>query len=226
MTPTSSLARVQALRSLSQNFLDPGLCGRVAHHALSPVALARRRLCVIEIGAGTGNLTSALLRQLEALPGGGSVSKKSAPAQSRIFAVEIDLRCRDHLEALAKRSGGAVEPVWGDALDLGRHEALLSGFGEDAAAVIAGNLPFSLATRLLEAFADQSARRAGVFAQSCPVAGLTFLVQRELAEKICAGPGHPMRSPLGIKTQLNFQPELLFTIKGASFTPKAKVDGT
>ncbi len=114
---------IAAQRRLGQNFLlDLNLTGRIAR-AAGPL----EQTSVIEIGAGPGGLTRALL----------------AEGAGHVVAVERDSRCLAALGELAANYPGRLEVVAGDALDL------------DAVALvppprkIVANLPYNIATVLL-----------------------------------------------------------------------------
>ncbi len=114
---------LDARKALGQNFLlDLNLTGRIAR-AAGP--LAGRD--VIEIGAGPGGLTRALL----------------AEGARRVVAIERDPRCIAALEELRQAFPDRLEIVAGDALTL------------DPAALaspprkIVANLPYNIATVLL-----------------------------------------------------------------------------
>ena len=120
---------IVAKRRLGQNFLlDLNLTGRIAR-AAGPLDHAS----VIEIGAGPGGLTRALL----------------AAGARRLVAVERDPRCLEALAAIAQAYPGRLEVVAVDALTV------------DPAALappprkIVANLPYNIATALLMRWLDR-----------------------------------------------------------------------
>ncbi len=120
---------IAAQRRLGQNFLlDLNLTRRIAR-AAGPLDAAN----IIEIGAGPGGLTRALI----------------AEGAAHVIAVERDPRCLAALGELAAACPGRLEVVAGDALDL------------DAAALaaaprkIVANLPYNIATALLLGWLDR-----------------------------------------------------------------------
>jgi len=119
---------IAARRSLGQNFiLDLNLTGRIAR-AAAPLAETE----IIEIGAGPGGLTRALLQE----------------GARRIVAIERDPRALAALAELAAAYPGRLDIVDGDALTL------------DPAALtapprkIVANLPYNIATALLLRWLD------------------------------------------------------------------------
>jgi 16S rRNA (adenine1518-N6/adenine1519-N6)-dimethyltransferase len=120
---------IAARRRLGQNFLfDLNLTRRIARAA---APLQDRH--VIEIGAGPGGLTRALL----------------AEGAGHVVAVERDPRCLGALAELAAVYPGRLEIVAGDALAL--DPVALA----PAPRKIVANLPYNIATALLLAWLDQ-----------------------------------------------------------------------
>ena len=119
---------IAARRRLGQNFLfDLNLTSRIAR-AAGPFGHAT----IVEIGAGPGGLTRALL---------------TAGAR-RIVAIERDPRCLAALADLAAAHPGRLEIVAGDALVL--DPAVLCGPPRK----IVANLPYNIATVLLLGWLD------------------------------------------------------------------------
>lgn len=115
-------------KSLGQNFLlDPRLLDRIARAAGD-----LGRVSVIEVGAGPGGLTRALL----------------ARGARRVVAVERDERCVAALGELAAAFPGRLEVVAGDALAIDVHELA------PPPRKIVANLPYNVATPLLIGWLD------------------------------------------------------------------------
>ncbi len=114
---------LSARKGLGQNFLlDLNLTARIAKAAsIDPAAP------VIEVGAGPGGLTRAILDT----------------GAKRLIAVEKDRRCIDALRELAGSYPGRLEIVEGNAL------AMEIGALCDGPAQIVANLPYNVATALL-----------------------------------------------------------------------------
>ncbi len=120
---------IAARKSLGQNFiLDLNLTRRIAR-----AAGRLDQANVIEIGAGPGGLTRALL----------------AEGARRVIAIERDPRCLAALGELASRYPGRLELVAGDALAL--DPALLC----EKPRKIVANLPYNIATALLLRWLDR-----------------------------------------------------------------------
>jgi 16S rRNA (adenine1518-N6/adenine1519-N6)-dimethyltransferase len=120
---------IAAKKSLGQNFiLDLNLTRRIAR-AAGPLASGT----VIEIGAGPGGLTRALL----------------AEGARRVVAIERDPRCLAALAELAADYPGRLEAVAGDALALDP-----AALAEPPRRIVA-NLPYNIATALLLRWLDR-----------------------------------------------------------------------
>ena len=112
-----------ARKSLGQHFLlDLNLIRRIVR-----AADIRQGVSVLEVGAGPGGLTRALLES----------------AASRVVAVERDIRASAALRELVPASNGRLTLIEGDALKI-EAAALV-----DPPAQIVANLPYNIATQLL-----------------------------------------------------------------------------
>jgi 16S rRNA (adenine1518-N6/adenine1519-N6)-dimethyltransferase len=77
---------------------------------------------------------------------------------------------------------------------------------------VVGNLPYSIATPLLVRLFERRAPR------------VVFLVQREVAERLAAGPGSKQYGRLALLAALYGQVELFRTVPAASFCPEPEVE--
>jgi 16S rRNA (adenine1518-N6/adenine1519-N6)-dimethyltransferase len=169
-------------RKLGQHFLIRGSILERIAAAACPV----RQDLVVEIGPGRGALTEKLLKRA-----------------ARVVAVEVDpyLVERLHLKFAAEPR---LEIVCADVL-----ETDLAQWGR---ATIAGNLPYYIASPILEKVLLIDPPRA------------VFLIQKEVAERLVARPGDREYGYLTVKTALNARVRLLFEVKPAAFYPPPKVD--
>ncbi len=110
---------------------------------------------------------------LEVGAGIGTLTGELAARARRVVAIDLDERCVA-ATGITQRDRANVEVVQGDALRVD-----LAGLGLGAAWLAAGNIPYSITTPLLtRLFEAQIPPRRGV-----------FLVQREVAARLAAGPG-------------------------------------
>jgi 16S rRNA (adenine1518-N6/adenine1519-N6)-dimethyltransferase len=180
-----------AKRSLGQNFLlDLNLTGRIAR-AAGPLA----GVTVVEIGAGPGGLTRALLTE----------------GAQRVIAVERDRRAIAALEEIAAHYPGRLTIVEGDALEFDPTSHLHGG-----PARIAANLPYNIATALLVSW---------LTIEPWPpwYDRLVLMFQREVAERIVAKPGGKQYGRLSVLTSWRTQAKILFDVHPSNFVPPPKV---
>ena len=180
-----------AKKSLGQNFLlDLNLAARIARAGGELAGVT-----VVEIGAGPGGLTRALLRL----------------GAKRVIAVERDTRAIAALQEIADHYPGRLEIVAGDALELDMRRNL--GAGQVR---IVANLPYNIATALLIGW---------VSVEPWPpwydVAVLMF--QREVAERIVAQTGSKSYGRLSVLVQWRCEARILFDVNPAAFVPPPQV---
>ncbi|NIO49201.1 MAG: ribosomal RNA small subunit methyltransferase A [Candidatus Aminicenantes bacterium] len=80
-------------------------------------------------------------------------------------------------------------------------------------AKLVGNLPYSVSSPLL----------FKVLQEREVLSGCVFLLQKEVAERICSQPGSKNYAPLSILFQIHFSAKLLFLVPPGSFAPPPKV---
>ena len=147
---------------------------------------------MIEIGPGRGALTAHLLERAD-----------------RVVAVEIDPILVQYLRA--KFRG----PERGeDRLELVETDILKTDLARWGPAVVAGNLPYYIASPIVEK----------VLGLGAALARAVFLVQKEVAERLTAAPGARDYGYLTVATQFFAEVEYLFTVPPAAFHPAPKVD--
>ena len=134
--------------------------------------------------------------------GGGLGILTAALLRRGIGPVTVIERDRRLARFLTTTFGSRVTVLTGDALTVAFPPA-------DA---VVGNLPYSLATPLLlRLFAARTPR-------------VVFLVQREVAERLGAGPGSKRYGRLSIIAQLYGSVELFRTVGPDAFTPRPEVE--
>jgi len=95
----------------------------------------------------------------------------------------------------------------GDALELDWHPLVGGPF------IVAGNIPYNITSPLIDK-ALTPPRPARV----------VYLVQKEVAERVAAGPGSKEYGALSVGVQAVSKPERLFTVPKGAFFPVPKVD--
>lgn len=141
-------------------------------------------------------------RVVEIGPGGGVLTRELLSAQARVVACEVDLEWACYLQQRLP----AVRTVALDALDLDWRRL-------PEPTLAAGNLPFQIATRLIEKMLTE--------ATSVPRAA--FMVQKEVAERLVAGPGEAAYGSLSVLISALATASYLGTVAPGSFRPPPKV---
>jgi 16S rRNA (adenine1518-N6/adenine1519-N6)-dimethyltransferase len=138
-------------------------------------------------------------------PGTGILTQELARVVHPLHVVEID---RDLAEGLRQRFDPVAVVVHeGDALqfDLSRLRAPLR---------VVGNLPYNVSTPIL----------FHVAAHAACVRDCTFMLQKEVVERMVARPATPEYGRLSVMLQYRFEMALAFRVPPGAFTPPPKVD--
>jgi 16S rRNA (adenine1518-N6/adenine1519-N6)-dimethyltransferase len=138
-------------------------------------------------------------------PGAGALTRELAAAARRVIAIEID---RDLIPKLRTAALPNVEIVEGDALKMDFHQLTSDVFH------VAGNLPYNVATPLIRRFIESRAQ----------IINVTIMLQKEVAERLCAKPGSRDYGPLSLLVQYYATPVWGFTVPPGAFKPRPKVD--
>ena len=144
-------------------------------------------------GAGPG------MGVLEIGPGIGPLTQQLAQRSGRVVSVELDRRL---LPVLAETMAGFdnFTLVEGDAMKMDLR-ALTAEHFAGLRPILCANLPYNITTPFLTACVQ-----AGCFES------LTVLIQKEVAERICAAPGTAAFGAFSLLMQYYTEPELLFTV--------------
>ena len=140
-------------------------------------------------------------------PGQGALTRLLLAEAGMLDVVELD---RDLVSDLGRRFGGEqrLRIHSADALKFD-FSALSSG----EKLRIVGNLPYNISTPLL----------FHLFGQAACVADMHFMLQKEVVDRLCAGPGDKDYGRLGIMAQYYCAMEPLFEVHPESFYPPPKV---
>ena len=149
---------------------------------------------VLEIGPGPGGLTRGLL----------------AEGARRVLAIEKDSRCLPALAEIAAAYPGRLTVLEADALAIDVSAHLTPPIK------IVANLPYNVGTELLTRWLDPPDWPP--FWQS-----LTLMFQREVAERIVAGPGSRAYGRLSVLAQWRCMPRIVMDLPPDAFTPPPKV---
>ncbi len=173
---------------------------RFGQHFLTQPSIARR---IVDLATLRGGETV-----LEIGPGRGALTHLLAERAARLVLSEID---RDLCQELREQFAGQshVTIVEGDVLDLDL--AALLGPGPSVAVA---NLPYNITTPVLIKLLDTPAS----------FSRLVLMLQREVADRICAEPGTKQYGALTVMVQLVATARVAFTVPPTAFAPRPKVD--
>ena len=146
-------------------------------------------------------------RLIEIGPGEGAMTRFFLAAGAQIEAIEID---RDLAALLRQRFAHETR------FHLNEGDALRFDFATLATQGpirVVGNLPYNISTPLIFHLLSHS----GVISE------MTFMLQREVVERLCAGTGDSEYGRLSIMTQYYCAAEKLFEVGPESFYPPPKV---
>jgi len=143
-------------------------------------------------------------------PGMGVLTFLMIPLVKQVVAVELDQDMADYL-----RGKGQGMP----SLTIVRQDALGFDFAKVARDVgrkikVVANLPYNISTPVIFRLLEN--REA--------VAGITLMLQHEVAQRITAPPGGKDYGPLSIFTQLYTSPKIMMRVPPQAFYPRPKVD--
>ena len=177
-------------KRFGQNFLtDKSIIKRIVE-ALDPQAGET----IVEIGPGRGALTAPLIERA-----------------GHLIAIEFD---RNLIPVLADAFGTK------ENFKLVQSDALITDICAEirpaATARVVANLPYNIATAVLQRLIEQRA---------C-LAELVLMLQREVVDRITAPPGSADRGYLSVFVEAYCETEKLFDVAPASFRPAPKVWST
>jgi 16S rRNA (adenine1518-N6/adenine1519-N6)-dimethyltransferase len=152
---------------------------------------------VVEVGAGIGNLSAMLAR-----------------TGADVTAIELDRRFAPIHEKVGALNGpGRISFHYGDALDFDFAAASARAAARGRKLLVAGNIPYQITSplvmRVLESGADY--------------AGMTLMVQREVAERLASPPGSRRNGAISIKVQFYSGVRARFDVPPSAFLPPPKV---
>ena len=158
------------------------------------------------IARAAGRLDQATVIEIGPGPGGLTRALLASGAR-RVVAIERDRRCLAALGELAAAYPGRLDLVAGDALELDP-----TMFSEKPRKIVA-NLPYNIATPLLLGWLEQIEKYDS----------LTVMLQREVAERLTAGPRSKSYGRLSVLVQWLAESRILFDVPARAFVPSPRV---
>lgn len=190
------MKEVKAKKALGQHFLTDLPTAQKIADTISPQQL--KESCGEERAAQWGALPV-----VEIGPGMGVLTDFIVADGRDVTAIEIDSESVEYLH----RHKPGIKVVEGDFLrfDL---DALIPG-----EFVIIGNYPYNISSQIFFKALD--------YREKIPV--IAGMLQKEVAERICSGPGSKVYGILSVLLQAWYDCEYLFTVEPGVFSPPPKV---
>lgn len=150
--------------------------------------------CVLEIGPGIGTMTQAL-----------------AEAAGQVVAVEIDANLIPILHETLKDYAN-VSILHNDVLKLDLHE-VIDTYNHGKPVKVVANLPYYITTPII----------MGLFESHAPIQSITVMVQKEVADRMQAGPGTKDYGALSLAVQYYAEPDIIQEVPSHCFIPRPNV---
>ncbi len=151
---------------------------------------------LVEIGPGQGALTFPLLR-----------------AHGTLTAIEFDRDLHAPLLAAA-REHGQLRLIEGDVLKVDFSALAAELAPAEGRIRLLGNLPYNLSSPIL----------FHALAQAAAIRDMHFMLQKEVVERMAAGPGSKVYGRLSVMLQAFCEVTPLFVVHPGAFRPAPKVD--
>ncbi len=147
---------------------------------------------------------------LEIGPGIGPLTRELAQRAGKVVSVELDRRLYPVLEeTMADFPNFTL--IRGDVMQQGLPALVREHFG-GLRPILCANLPYNITTPLLTRVVESRCFQS-----------LTVLIQKEVAQRICAAPGTADYGAFTLLMQYYTAPELLFEVPNTCFLPAPKV---
>ena len=147
---------------------------------------------------------------LEIGPGIGPLTKELAMRADRVVSVELDQSLLPILKETMEPYPNS-EIVSGDILKVDI-PALVQEKFQGLAPIVCANLPYNITSPVLTALIESGCFHA-----------ITVMIQREVAQRICALPGTSEYGAFSVYCQYHTAPEILFDVPPECFLPAPKV---
>jgi len=150
---------------------------------------------------------------LEIGPGMGAITHLLARKARRLIAVEFD---RDLSTSLANQYGDQTARVDIITNDILRVDLTALAEREGGQLIVVGNLPYYITSDIL----------LHLFEHAKALDRAVLMMQREVADRLCAHPGTREYGLLTVTTQMYAEVQRLFELKPEDFSPTPKVHST
>ena len=148
---------------------------------------------------------------LEIGPGIGTLTEELALNAKKVVAVELDRALLPILDETLKDYNN-IEIVQGDILDMDIH-SLIEEKLEGGPIKVVANLPYYITTPII----------ARLIEEGLNIESIIVMVQKEVADRIVAGPGTKQYGSLSVFVNFYTYSEILITVPKTVFMPQPKV---
>jgi 16S rRNA (adenine1518-N6/adenine1519-N6)-dimethyltransferase len=150
---------------------------------------------------------------IEIGPGAGALTRPLAARAKHVTAVEIDRDLAAELRAAALPNVAVVE---GDFLEVADAELRTPNGERRTASRVAGNLPYNVASPILFKLVE-------LYSVGAALSDATVMLQREVADRLVAGPGSREYGVLSILIGHSASTEIVLKLPAGAFRPPPKV---
>lgn len=151
---------------------------------------------------------------LEIGPGMGVLTNELAKHAKKVVSVELDLRLEEILkETLSEHNN--IEVIFQDVLKTDLNILIKDKFSDCSKVSLAANLPYYITTPIITYILENRA---------LDIENVVIMVQKEVAERLCAAPGKKNCSALSALVHYYSVPEMITLVPARVFAPPPKVD--
>ena len=151
---------------------------------------------------------------IEIGPGIGTMTQRLCEAASKVVAIEID---KELIPILSETMSGYdnVKIINADVMKTDLDKLIRDEFSGMSVKVVA-NLPYYITTPIVMSLLENH----------LPVESITIMVQKEVAQRMQAGPGTKDYGALSLAVQYYAEPEAVMTVSPSCFIPRPGVDSS
>lgn len=161
---------------------------------IAAAAIKSPECCVLEIGPGIGCLTVEL-----------------ALLAKKVISIEFDSRLIPILHENLKSFDNIL--LMNEDIKKVDFKSLVDDKFDNLEPIVCANIPYNITTPLLKKLIDCHCFKE-----------ITVMIQKEVANRICASPGNKEYSSFSLFCQYYTKPQILFNVPKVSFFPVPKVD--
>ena len=151
---------------------------------------------------------------LEIGPGAGTLTRELAHAAKNVVAVEIDKSLIPLLEDTLSDLDN-VKVISDDVMKVDLKALIEENFKGMPVAVVA-NLPYYITTPII----------MNLLESRLPFKKIVVMIQKEVAERLCASPGGKDYGAISVATQYFSKPQIIKHVPAGAFIPAPKVDSS